>query len=164
MSVLRRPWHFEVKPEVDLVAQALGILRGAKTEWPASGIADQLQFMIARVQEDHSQFVEAVAEFQKVLDHKDSKWVSDARFHIQEIERPRLGLSGAGNWLPGQKVELSVNWRNVKSIALKVEEFDLEKAWSKYVEQREGDFTAGDFANFAASNSPKYAPAAEPSH
>ncbi|MCE9582581.1 MAG: hypothetical protein K8T20_08820, partial [Planctomycetes bacterium] len=161
MYVLRRGWHFEIKAEDDLLTQALGILRGAKKEWPASGIAEQLQFMIARALEDHSRFVDAVEEFQKVLDYKDSKWVSDARWHIQEIQRPRLGLSGAGNWMPGEKVELSVSWRNVKSVAFKVEEFDLEKAWTKYVEGRDGDFTAGDFASFAANRAPKKLAGAE---
>lgn len=161
MYVLRRPWHFEVKAEDDLLTQALGILRGAKTEWPASGIADQIQYMIARSLEDRSQWVQAVEEFQKVLDHKDSKWISDARWRIQEIQRPRLGLSGAGNWLPGQKVQLNVSWRNAKSVAFTVEEFDLEQAWTKYVEQRDGDFTAGDFANFAAARSPKKLAGAE---
>ena len=161
MYILRRNWHFEVKADDDLLTQALGILRGAKSEWPSSGIADQIQYMIARTLEDRAQWVEAVAEFKKVLDHKDSKWLSDAQYHIQEIQRPRLGLSGAANWLPGQKVQLNVNWRNVKSVAFTLDEFDLEKAWTKYVEQRDGEFTTGDFANFAAARSPKKLAGAE---
>lgn len=161
MYVLRRSRHWEVKAGDDLLGEALAILRGAKKEWPASGIADQIQYMIARTLEDRAQWVQAVEEFQKVLDHKDSKWISDARWRIQEIQRPRLGLSGAGNYMPGQKIQLNVGWRNVKTVAFRLEEFDLEGAWTKYVEQRDGDFTAGDFASFAASRSPKKLAGAE---
>src|SRR5204863_3904974 len=73
----------------------------------------------------------------------------------------RLGLGGAGNWLPGQKVEMQCSWRNVKSVSFRLAEFDLEQAWSKYVEQRDGEFTAGDFAQFAAERSPKKLSGAE---
>ncbi|MBI2923197.1 MAG: hypothetical protein HYY18_19245, partial [Planctomycetes bacterium] len=148
--LLRRPWYFTQKPEDHPVEDALAVLRAAVKDWPESGVAADLQYLIGRILEDNQRFVEAIEEFEKVAaNFQDSKWVSDAKYHVQEIRRPRIGLAGASNWLPGEKIELALANRNVGKAVLSLREFDLEAAWKRYAEGGADDFNAGDFANFA---------------
>ncbi|NUN48490.1 MAG: hypothetical protein HUU15_06640 [Candidatus Brocadiae bacterium] len=152
LYLLRRNWWFEIRPEDNLLDTALAVWRDAVAKHPDSGIADQLQYSIGLALENHGRFAEALTEYAKVANWKDSKWESDAAYHTQEIRRPRLGFGGVATWTTAQQPEINLGYRNVASVALKLQRFDLPRAWELYQERTEGDFRGGDFLNFAAGH------------
>jgi hypothetical protein len=108
-------------------ADALAILQSIPDEFPRHEIAPQAQLTVGRWLEAKATFVAAVAAYQRVIaDWPDSKWVSDARDRIQEIEWPSLQISpytGA----PGRKATLQLAGRNVKTVALTAYRVRLEE-------------------------------------
>jgi hypothetical protein len=96
----------------------IALVQSIPDEFPKHAIAAQMQFTAGQWLEDKQDFVKALAAYQRVVSGwVDSKWATSARGRIQEIEWPSLLLRSTVA-RPGEKAELDLNGRNVKTVQL----------------------------------------------
>ena len=98
-------------------------------EFPASDLAPQALILIAQSQQQDGDLIQTVATYRDLIrKYPQSKWVSDARASIAQIERHEVSFQPAAPPRPGVKIKLAVNSRNVRAIEftayrVKLEEF-----------------------------------------
>ncbi|MFB3882851.1 MAG: MG2 domain-containing protein [Armatimonadota bacterium] len=112
---------------------AIALLRSIPADFPKSPVAPQAQLLTGQWLVNSGDFVEALAVYRELVRRwPDSKLVSDASSHIQEIEWPRIDLGVRPN-RPGKKAQLGLGGRNVKTIRFaayraRLEDILLDKA------------------------------------
>lgn len=107
-------------------AQAEKLLRSVVADFPSAEVADEAQFRLGLLLEEESRFVEAVAEFERLIElFPESRWVSDARAHLQGITWPVLSLQVNGTHLPGQEPAVQLRTRNIKAVTFTLHRLDL---------------------------------------
>ncbi len=95
--------------------------------FPQSSVCDEATFVLAKLQNEHGLYVEALATIKEFrAKHKKSIWRSDALSMVQEITHPLLDVGALHSFTPGQNVELEIKTRNIKE--LKVEAFEIDLA------------------------------------
>jgi len=106
---------------------AIALLRSIPQDFPDHPIAPQAQFTVGQWLENRTDFVRALQAYRDLLARwPKSKWVSDAKQHIQNIEWPSLGLR-ADPARPGHKATIALSGRNVKTVSLTAYRVQLEE-------------------------------------
>jgi hypothetical protein len=106
---------------------AIALLESIAGDFRKHPVAPQALYTAGLWLESKSEFLKALDRYQAVIERwPDSKWVSDAKDRIQDIEWPSLGIS-ARPAQPGSKAWLSVSGRNVKTIKLTAYRVRLEE-------------------------------------
>jgi alpha-2-macroglobulin len=118
---VRLPYPYE---NVEPVA----VLRQLVREYPEDPVRDQAQFTLGTFLEGEGKFTEALAEFRRFVEERpDSKWVADARHHVQQITASQLALSGLTSVLPGKPAQIQLSYRNAKSVHFEAFRVKLEE-------------------------------------
>ena len=106
---------------------ALALLRTIPEEFPKHDLAPQVQLLVGEWLEGKGDYVAALAAYRELAKRwPASKWLSDARARIQDIEWPTLQLAAQPS-RPGQKAVLTLTGRNVKSVHLTAYRVRLEE-------------------------------------
>ena len=125
-------------------------------EMPDDPIREQAQYTIGLFLATDSRFKDAVKEFNKFIKQcPKSKWVTDARWQLQNITWPQLSIYSYGNHLPGEQVKANVSLRNVRTIHFSLYRVkyadvlgrddvlkDVDNYWNNY-ERNFGDYKSG---------------------
>lgn len=108
--------------------EAIPNWREAIDTYPRDPIADRLFILIAQTQEMNGDMVKALATYQELIrKYPKSKWVSDARAHIQQITKHEISLDTMGQQKPGEAAKITINTRNLKSVKFTAYRVQLEK-------------------------------------
>lgn len=93
----------------------------------SDSIAPQTQILIAQTHQQNNNMAKALAAYRVVLQKfPTSKWVNDAKAHIQQITRKELRLDTIAQQPPGQNAKINVNTRNVKTVEFTAYRVKLE--------------------------------------
>jgi len=113
----------------EYAAKGIERLRRAAEEFASTPAAPQAQWEIGQTYEQFSQFRQAIAAYQKVAaDFSNSQPAKDAKRQIADIKAPQVHVAVTKPYLPGEKVEIFWNIRNVKTLKLTARPVDLKAA------------------------------------
>lgn len=106
---------------------AVAAWRDLVTQYPQSDLAPQSLVLIAQKQRGDGDLVKAAATLRELIQkYPKSKWVSDARASIAQIEQREIGFSLKEATRPGVKPILSVTSRNVDVVTFAAYRVKLE--------------------------------------
>ena len=106
---------------------AVAILESIANDFPKHPLAPQAELLAGQWLEGSQQFLKAEAAYREVVTRwPESKWVSDAKAHLQTLTWPSLNLSGLSQ-PPGEKPSIGISGRNVKTITFTAYRVRLEK-------------------------------------
>lgn len=92
--------------------------------------ADRLQFIIAKWTEEKGESLEAVRLYSAFISrYPASRWVSDARSHLQTLLSPTLSINASTVNRPGQRAVISVNLRNLSQVRFIAYRVHLEEVY-----------------------------------
>ena len=108
--------------------EAIPVWRRLVAEYPASDLAPQTLIAIAQTQQQQNDLIRAAATFRELITrYSQSKWVSDARAAIAQIEKHEVSFALDEATRPGVKPKLRVGSRNVKTVTMRAYRVQLEK-------------------------------------
>ncbi len=97
--------------------QAVNVWRRLVTDYPNSPLAPQTLILIAQTQQSDGDYIAAAVTLRElIVKYPKSKWVSDARAGIVEIEKREVSFNVREATRPGVQPKLTVNARNVKTV------------------------------------------------
>ena len=134
--------------------EAIPNWREAIDNYPRDPIADRLFILIAQTYEQQGDSVKALATYQELIGkYPKSKWVSDARSHIQQITKHEISLDTMGQQKPGENAKITINTRNVKAVKFTAYRVQLEKVLDQQAKlndyQIQFSAWSGNFGNIA---------------
>ena len=107
--------------------QAVNSWRQLVADYPDSPLAPQVLILIAQTQQQEGDLIKAAVTLRELITkYPKSKWVSDARASIAQIEKHEISFSLGAATRPGTQPQLNVNSRNVKTITLRAYRVKLE--------------------------------------
>ena len=119
-DIITRPYPYNDREGIDS-------WRRLVTEYPASDLAPQTLILIAQTQQNDDDLIKAIATFRELIQkYPKSKWVSDARANIAQIEKREVSFNLKEATRPGQQPQLNVIARNVKTVDFAVYKVKLE--------------------------------------
>ncbi len=132
--------------------EAIPIWQQVINEFPHDPVADRVQILIAQTHEGQGELGKALAAYQKIVQlFPRSKWVSDARAHIQQITRREVSLDTLGAQPPGKTAKLQVNTRNLKQLYFAAYRVRLENYLTRADKLNNPDVQFTEFSeNFGA--------------
>lgn len=97
------------------------------TRFSNDPVRDQAQILLADWLQQKSRFAEARKEYENLIaERPQSKWVEDARAGIYNLEYKSLNIASVPPVRPGKPVEVTVDYRNVRSIHFRLYRVKLE--------------------------------------
>jgi tetratricopeptide (TPR) repeat protein len=119
---------------------------------PRDPIADRTQILIAQTWQQQGQMAKALAAYQRVLElFPRSKWVSDARAHIQQITKREVTLDTMPAQPPGANAKINISTRNVRQITMTAYRVKLEDVLAQTARLNNPDVRFTEFAeNFGS--------------
>ena len=107
--------------------QAINSWRQLVRNYPASPLAPQVLILIAQTQQSDDGSIAATATLRELITkYPKSKWVSDARATLAQIEQREVSFNLLQATRPGVQPKLNVNARNVKTVNFAVYRIKLE--------------------------------------
>ncbi len=102
--------------------------RALAQQFPNSDLAPQALLLIAEDYSGEDALVKARREYQQIVArYPKSKWASDARSRLQEIEKRQLSLDTLGSQQPGRAAKLAYSSRNIEALDFAAYPIALEK-------------------------------------
>ena len=97
------------------------------SEYPASELAPQTLILMAQSQQRDEDLIKAAATLRELIQkYTQSKWVSDARAALAEIEEREVSFNLKEATRPGEQPQLSVVSRNLKTVNFAAYKVKLE--------------------------------------
>ena len=107
--------------------RAINSWRQLVRDYPASPLAPQVLILIAQTQQNDGDSIAATATLRELITkYPKSKWVSDARATLAQIEQREVSFNLLQATRPGVQPKLNVNARNVKTVNFAVYRIKLE--------------------------------------
>lgn len=107
--------------------EAIPVWQALIEEFPRDPIADRTQILIGETYEGKSNLVKALAAYRDLIEKfPKSKWVSDARAHMQNITRHEISMDSIGAQPPGQPAKINMWTRNIKRVTFTAYKVKLE--------------------------------------
>ena len=134
-------------------------------EYPNSDLAPHTLILIAQTQQQKGDLIAAAATYRDLIRrYPKSKWVSDARMEIAQIEKHEIGFNLTEPTRPGVQPSLSVTSRNISRISFAAYRVKLEDylAAPQNLKRPETQFTqfTENFGNIADATKKFGAPVA----
>ena len=134
--------------------EAIPVWRRLINEYPASDLAPHTLILIAQTRQQQQDLIKAAATYRELIQkYPKSKWVSDARAAIAQIEKHEVSFSLGEPTRPGARPKLNVTSRNVQTVQLRAYRVQLEKYLTapKNLKNPETQFTdfSENFGNIA---------------
>ncbi len=106
---------------------AVASWRALVTQFPDSSLAPQCLILISQTQQQDSDLIAATATLRELIQkYPKTKWVSDARATIAQIEKHEVSFGISEATRPGVQPKLSVSARNVKTVNFAAYKVKLE--------------------------------------
>lgn len=106
-----------VKTELPGQWDVLGLLGRVTRDYPKAPIIAQARYSVGLYHQSRQQYTVAVKDYSSLAEAMpESEWVKAAKKQIEQIQAGQVRISGTGVKLPGEPVELQLDYRNASKI------------------------------------------------
>ncbi|MHC4502638.1 MAG: alpha-2-macroglobulin family protein [Planctomycetota bacterium] len=117
----------------------LALIDRVEKEYPLSSAAGEARYAAGLYLQTRQQFVEAIAEYDKVAaKYANTPWAAAARQQTTKIRAPEVAIERAGVALPGAKVPVRFTYRNATEVSFRAFDFDMKRFIMDGMQTRDG--------------------------
>jgi uncharacterized protein YfaS (alpha-2-macroglobulin family)/tetratricopeptide (TPR) repeat protein len=143
LALYRKACFFRARGARREENKPLPLFRELVRRFPGDALAPDAQFTIARHLEGEKKFLKAKAEYETLLKaFPKSPWVTDCRFFLREMAKPRISMNSGGVRLPGEEPRIKLKTRNLGEVEFTAYPVRLEKV---YLDPRNRGASWSDF-------------------